>query len=52
MRLLGMLLALGLALAAPLEEARAHYQAGRMEAVLNALNPLLQGYDPPRRPSS
>ncbi|TFU18105.1 tetratricopeptide repeat protein [Thermus tengchongensis] len=47
MRLLGMLLALGLALAAPLEEARAHYQAGRMEAVLNALNPLLQGYDPP-----
>ncbi|WP_038046046.1 tetratricopeptide repeat protein [Thermus caliditerrae] len=47
MRLLGMFLALGLALAAPLEEARAHYQAGRMEAVLNALNPLLQGYDPP-----
>ncbi|WP_105316614.1 tetratricopeptide repeat protein [Thermus tenuipuniceus] len=47
MRLLGALLALGLALAAPLEEARTHYGAGRMEVVLETLKPLLEGHDPP-----
>ncbi|BDB10935.1 tetratricopeptide repeat protein [Thermus thermophilus] len=47
MRLLAALLAWSLALASPLEEARAHYRAGRMPEVLQTLKPLLRVYAPP-----
>ncbi|WP_172962498.1 hypothetical protein [Thermus scotoductus] len=47
MRLLGLLLALGMAWASPLEEARTLYQKGEMAGVLARLDPLLKGHDPP-----
>ena len=47
MRVLALLLLGGLALAAPLDEARALYARGEMEGVLARLKPLLSGYDPP-----
>ncbi|RTI22253.1 tetratricopeptide repeat protein, partial [Thermus scotoductus] len=47
MRALALLLLGSLALASPLEEARALYARGEMEGVLARLKPLLQGYDPP-----
>lgn len=47
MRLLAPLLLFSLALASPLEEARSLYQRGEMPGVLEALAPLLPGYDPP-----
>ncbi|MGC8904144.1 tetratricopeptide repeat protein, partial [Thermus sp.] len=47
MRGLSLFLLLGLALASPLDEARALYARGEMEGVLSRLKPLLSGYDPP-----
>lgn len=47
MRVLGLLLLGSLALASPLEEARALYARGEMEGALARLKPLLPGYDPP-----
>ena len=47
MRLWGLLIALGLAWASPLEEARTLYRKGEMAGVLARLDPLLKGYDPP-----
>lgn len=46
MRLLTPLLLLSLALASPLEAAWGLYRKGEMPGVLEALAPLLQGYDP------
>ncbi|WP_024119713.1 tetratricopeptide repeat protein, partial [Thermus thermophilus] len=47
MRGLSLFLLLGLALASPLEEARALYARGDMPGTLARLEALLQGYDPP-----
>ncbi|MDW8017146.1 MAG: hypothetical protein RMI36_04895 [Thermus sp.] len=47
MRPWALLLLLGLAWAAPLEEARALYARGEVGAALERLLPLLEGYDPP-----